>query len=66
MRFILNRNDSAAKDTTAFDPTITYAEHEARTASKEFSKEQGKNGWQYQYVGQGEFYETPKGAVSSI
>ncbi len=61
VRFILNRNDSAAKDTTAFDPTITYADHEAHTASKEFSKEQGKNGWQYQYADQGEFYDSKVG-----
>ncbi len=61
VRFILNRNGGAAKDTTAFDPTITYAEHEAHTASKEFSKEQGKNGWQYQYADEGEFYGSKVG-----
>jgi len=59
--FILNRFGSPDLDTTTFDPTITYADGEAHSASKEFSAEQGKNGWQYQYIGQGEFYETTKG-----
>ena len=61
VRFVLNRYGSAAKDTTSFDPTITYDDNEVHTASKEFSKEQGKNGWQYQYVAQGEFYNSKGG-----
>jgi hypothetical protein len=61
VRFVLNRNGSAAKDTTSFDPTVTYADNEVHTASKEFSKEQGKDGWQYQYVAQGEFYNSKEG-----
>jgi hypothetical protein len=54
--FVLNKYFSPAKDTTAFDPVVTYADGEAHTASKEFSKEQGKDGWHYQYADQGEFY----------
>ena len=37
-------------DTTAFDPTIAYADGETHVASKEFSDKQGQNGWRYQYL----------------
>jgi hypothetical protein len=66
VRFILNRNDSAAKDTTAFDPTITYGDHKAHTASKEFSAEQGKDGWWYQYADEGEIYDPKAGEFLNL
>jgi hypothetical protein len=40
---------NAIADTTTFDPTIVYADGETHVASKEFSNEQGRNGWWYQY-----------------
>jgi hypothetical protein len=47
--FVLNRFGTMDLDTTAFDPTIAYADGEQHTASKEFSGEQNKNGWKYQH-----------------
>jgi hypothetical protein len=43
--------------TTAFDPTIAYEDGEIHAASKEFSSEQGRNGWRYQYVDNGKFVD---------
>ena len=53
--FILNRFGTTEADLTAFDPTITYADGETHRASQEFSNEQGKNGWRYQYAYAGTF-----------
>ena len=63
--FLVNMHGNIGYDTTAFDPTIAYADGETHTASKEFSEEQGKKGWRYQYVEGGRFldlvyYPTPK------
>jgi hypothetical protein len=63
--FLVNMHGNIGYDTTAFDPTIACADGETHTASKEFSEQQGKNGWRYQYLENGEFidlvyYPTPK------
>ncbi len=63
--FLVNMHGNIGFDTTAFDPTIAYADGETHTASKEFSEEQGKGGWRYQYLENGRFidlvyYPTPK------
>jgi hypothetical protein len=47
--FMVNMNKNIGWDTTAFDPTITYADGETHAASKEFGATQGKNNWWYQY-----------------
>ena len=51
--FLVNMNANIFYDRTAFDPTIRYGDGETHTASKEFSSEQGKNGWRYQYLENG-------------
>jgi hypothetical protein len=48
--FLVNANGNIGFDTTAFDPTLDYADGEKHVASGEFSGEQGKNGWRYQYL----------------
>lgn len=63
--FLVNMHGNIGFDTTTFDPTIAYADGETHIASKEFSEEQGRNGWRYQYVKNNEFidlvyYPTPK------
>ena len=63
--FLVNMRGSIGYDTTAFDPTIAYADGETHTASKEFGEQQGKNGWRYQYLENGGFidlvyYPNPK------
>jgi len=63
--FLVNMHGNIGFDTTAFDPTIAYADGETHTASKEFSEEQGRNGWRYQYLENGRFidlvyYPAPK------
>ncbi len=55
--FLVNMNTEIGFDTTAFDPTIAYADGETHQASKEYSGEQGKNGWRYQYIENGEFVD---------
>jgi len=55
--FRVNMNQNIAFDTTAFDPTIAYDNGETHTASKEFSHEQGANGWNYQYVEDNKFID---------
>ena len=40
--FILNRFGTPAFDKTSFDPSITYADGEAHSASKEFAAERGE------------------------
>ena len=46
--FLVNPNP--AFDTIVFDPTIAYDDGETHVASKEFSNQQGHNGWLYQYA----------------
>ena len=63
--FLVNMHGNIGWDTTAFDPTIAYADGETHTASQEFSEQQGKHGWRYQYLENGRFidlvyYPTPK------
>ena len=55
--FLVNMKGNIGWDTTAFDPTITYADGESHTASKEFSPRQGQNGWRYQYIENGKFID---------
>ncbi|MHB0997943.1 MAG: alpha-amylase family protein [Armatimonadota bacterium] len=55
--FLTNINEQFSNDTTAFDPTIKYSDGETHTASAEFSGEQVKNGWQYQYLENGEYID---------
>ena len=55
--FLVNMNKNIGFDTTAFDPTIAYKDEESHTASKEFSAEQGKNGWAYQYLENGKYVD---------
>ena len=55
--FIVNMHGNIGYDTTAFNPTITYADGETHTASQEFSHEQGKNDWRYQYLENGKFID---------
>lgn len=63
--FLVNMHGNIGYDTTALDPTITYADGETHTASKEFSEHQGEHGWRYQYLENGKYvdlvyYPTPK------
>lgn len=63
--FLVNMHGNIGWDTTAFDPTLAYEDGETHTASKEFSDQQGCNGWRYQYIQDGQFvdlvyYPTPK------
>jgi hypothetical protein len=65
LAFLTNMHGGIGWDTTRFDPSITYPDGEAHTASKEFSETQGKNGWKYQYLEAGRpvdlvFYPVPK------
>jgi hypothetical protein len=55
--FRVNMNQNISCDTTEFDPTIAYEDGETHTASKEFSQEQGRNGWNYQYVEDNKFID---------
>jgi hypothetical protein len=55
--FLVNMKGSIGFDTTAFDPTITYADGETHVASKEFSNRQGQRGWRYQYLENGRFID---------
>lgn len=48
--FVINRFGTTGHDLTAFDPTIVYPNGEAHRASEEFSGQQGKNGWRYQFT----------------
>jgi hypothetical protein len=50
-----SENPGGLKDATCFAPTITYENGERHIASKEFSSEQGKNGWHYQYLEDGDY-----------
>jgi hypothetical protein len=50
LAFVVNMNGNYGWDTTAFDPTIKYADGETHAASREFSDRQGQNGWRYQYI----------------
>ncbi len=55
--FLVNMHGNIGFDTTAFNPTITYEDGETHTASGEFSGEQGKSGWRYQYIEDGKFVD---------
>jgi len=55
--FQVNMHGNIGFDTTAFDPIIAYDDGETHHASVEFSGEQGKNGWRYQYVEDGRFVD---------
>jgi len=48
--FLVNMHGNIGWDTTAFDPTLVYPDGETHVASREFSGEQGRNGWRYQYL----------------
>jgi hypothetical protein len=65
LTFLANMHGNIAYDTTAFDPTIRYADGQTHVASQEFSGEQGRAGWRYGYVENGHFvalvyYPAPK------
>jgi hypothetical protein len=55
--FVVNMKGGIGFDTTAFDPTAVYADGETHVASKEFSNQQGRNGWRYQYIENGRFVD---------
>jgi len=55
--FLVNMKGNMGWDTTEFNPTMTYADGETHSASKEFGKEQGKSGWKYQYRENGQFHD---------
>lgn len=55
--FLVNMNKEIGFDTTRFDPTIAYDDGETHTASREYSGEQGKNGWSYRYIENGQFVD---------
>jgi hypothetical protein len=55
--FMVSMNQNIGWDTTAFDPTLTYADGETHTASAEFSDQQARQGWQYQYLEGGRFVD---------
>jgi hypothetical protein len=65
LAFLVNMNKGIGFDTTDFDPVIAYSDGEKHQAGEEFSGEQGKNGWRYQYIEDGKFvdlvyYAVPK------
>jgi hypothetical protein len=65
LAFLVNMNGTIGYDTTDFDPTIKYDDGETHVASQEFSAQQGKNGWHYQYIEAGKpidlvYYSQPK------
>lgn len=55
--FLVSMNDNIGWDTTAFDPTIAYADGETHVASRGFSDQQGQNNWRYQYIENGQFVD---------
>ncbi len=55
--FLVNMNGGIGFDTTAFDPVIAYADGDTHQCGKEFSGEQGKNGWRYQYLENGKYID---------
>jgi hypothetical protein len=55
--FLVNMNGGIGFDTTGFDPVIAYEDGETHQAGKEFSGEQGKNGWRYQYLEDGKYVD---------
>jgi hypothetical protein len=48
-RIVFLVKPNRAFDTLEFDPTITYSDGETHIASREFSTQQGDNGWHYQF-----------------
>ena len=57
LAFVVNSHGCSKRDKTRLDPTVTYADGEFHTASREFSTNQGENGWKYQYLENGEYLE---------
>ncbi|MBI5091160.1 MAG: hypothetical protein HZB26_01810 [Candidatus Hydrogenedentes bacterium] len=57
LAFLVDMHGNIGFDTTAFDPTILFDDGETHIASKEFSGEQGKNGWRYQCLEQGKYVD---------
>ncbi|HTQ11646.1 MAG TPA: hypothetical protein VMI31_16410, partial [Fimbriimonadaceae bacterium] len=55
--FLVDMHGNINYDTTAFDPTISYDDGTKHTASEEFSDEQGRNGWRYQYLESGKYVD---------
>ncbi|MBI4165371.1 MAG: alpha-galactosidase [Acidobacteria bacterium] len=53
LQFRTETNANATFDLAAYDPTIVYEDGETHIASKEFSGEQGRNGWRYQAIKNG-------------
>lgn len=57
LAFLVNMKGGIGFDTTAFDPTITYADGQKHVASQEFSSKQGQSGWRYQYLEGGQWID---------
>jgi hypothetical protein len=54
-RIVFLAKPNRAFDTLEFDPTINYDDGETHVASREFSSQQGENGWRYQFSEQGKY-----------
>jgi hypothetical protein len=57
LAFLVNMNGNIGFDTTSFNPTIEYDDGETHVASNEFSDQQGRNGWRYQYLENGKYVD---------
>ncbi|MDX9972839.1 MAG: hypothetical protein RBU21_07610 [FCB group bacterium] len=55
--FLVNMNKEIGFDTTAFPSVIAYEDGETHSSEKEFSGEQGKNGWNYRYIENGKYVD---------
>lgn len=55
LAFIVNMNENIDSDTTDFNPEIAFQNGNTHKASVEFSGEQGKDGWRYQYIEDGKW-----------
>lgn len=61
LRFIVDKRNAIAFDTTAWDPVITYTDGRRFQASLAFdAKKQGEGGWFYEMLGKGEVPQPPK------
>ncbi|MCC6353021.1 MAG: hypothetical protein IT577_03990 [Verrucomicrobiae bacterium] len=64
LRFVVEKFKTIACDTTAWDPTITYRDGPAFTASAAFAaRTQGAAGWHYEMISSG---LTPKAAAAMV
>ena len=54
-RIVFLAKPNRAFDTLEFDPTISYSDGESHTASREFSTQQGEQGWRYQFSELGKY-----------